>query len=68
MSRRITKLRFGQEVKYFNEPMLVLDVYPYIAYLKSTVNDEIICVNIGDLVMAGLEPSTPDIQLVYSGN
>lgn len=68
MKRTITRIRFGQEVTYLNKKMLVLDVYPYIAYLKDLSSEEVICVNLGDLVVAGLEPTTLEAQLLYSAS
>lgn len=57
MARRIINTRFGQEVTYNGKKMIVIDVYPHIAYLKDLATDEIICVCLGDLVTAGIEPS-----------
>lgn len=59
MGRSITRLRPGTEVRYFGHTCDVQDVYPHIAYLWDVVEQERICVCLGDLVMAGVEPSSP---------
>ena len=57
MSRMIIRTRFGQEVTYNGKKLIVIDVYPHIAYLKDPDTSEVICVSLGDLVIAGIEPS-----------
>lgn len=58
MARRITNLKLGQKVKYFDKSYIVTGLYPCIAYLTDDKNiNEVICVNVGDLVVAGIEPS-----------
>ena len=59
MERRITKLKQGTEVRYFDHKCYVDEVYSHIAYLHDTTTAEMFCVCLGDLVMAGLEPFSP---------
>lgn len=55
--RKITKLKAGKQVNYLGHTCIVNRVYPHIAYLKIVETGEVICVCLGDLVIAGLEPS-----------
>lgn len=64
MARRIQKLQLGKKIKYFDRECVVIDLYPHIAYLHDEKSDETLCVNLGDLVMAGLEASMP---MTYTG-
>lgn len=64
MARFITSLRLGQIVNYNNRKCMVVDIYPAIAYLKDTETDKVFCVCLGDLVIAGIEPS---MQIVIPG-
>ena len=60
MSRRIINTYAGQEVNYGGLRYRVTDVYSHIAYLKLIDDREDkppICLNLGDLVIAGIEPS-----------
>ena len=57
--RYITQIRFGQVVNYLNRKCMVMDVYRHIAYLRDIDTKQDICVGLGDLVVAGLEPSQP---------
>jgi len=57
--RRINNLEPFTEVRYFDDKYEVMRVYSHIAYLRNLKTNEEICVNLGDLVMAGLESSLP---------
>ena len=57
MGRCITNLRLGEEITYQGKRYIVQDLYPATAYLRNLMTDEVICVGVGDLVVAGLEPS-----------
>lgn len=57
MGRCITNLAIGEEITYYGKKYIVVDLYPATAYLRNTITDEIICVGVGDLVVAGIEPT-----------
>ena len=57
MGRRISSLVIGQQLDFYGKRYIVVDVYPYIAYLKGLSTDELLCVNLAELVIAGIEPS-----------
>lgn len=59
ISRRIWRTKVDQTVTYNNAKHSVIAVYPYTAYLKNLESEEVTCASIGDLVVAGLEPSLP---------
>lgn len=59
--RRITKLFPKMIVRYaskenVNQEYEVMKVYSYNADLRNTKTNEIVCVGVGDLVIAGIEP------------
>jgi hypothetical protein len=47
----------GQEIMYYQRPCTILRIYPYILYLRDEVTKKVECVNVGDLVMAGILPN-----------
>lgn len=57
--RRITNLKIFEEINYLGTRYQVVQLYPYIAYLKNLNTEEVMCVSLGDLVIAGLEASLP---------
>ena len=59
MARRITALKPGLEINYLSEKYTVQEVYTYMAYLRHNTTGQVICVDVGDLVVAGIEPSFP---------
>lgn len=68
MARHIQTLTLGKEIKYFDKQYVVTDLYPSIAYLtESKEPNETICVCLGDLVIAGVEPSMVSYIPKYNG-
>lgn len=59
MRRRIVNIKWGQVVTYMGRKYEVARTFTYIAYLRDVETKKVICVGVGDLVMAGLEPSLP---------
>lgn len=59
MGRRIMTLLPGKEITYMNEKYVVDKLYTYIAYLRHIDTGIVICVGVGDLVIAGIEPIYP---------
>lgn len=57
MGRRITNMYIGDEVMYGGTRHEVTQVYPYIVYLKNMDTKKEFCVCLGELVIAGLQPS-----------
>ena len=59
VTRVITQLAIGQQIRYYDKMYTVKDLYPFIAYLYNENENITICVNVGDLVIAGIEPMAP---------
>lgn len=60
MARTITNIKKGDDVEFKGRHHVVKRVYPGIAYLED--DDKVItCVCLGELVVAGLEPSAVNV-------
>lgn len=57
MGRHIVNMYIGDQVMYDGVRHEVTQVYPYIAYLKNLDTGKEFCVCLGELVIAGLQPS-----------
>lgn len=62
VSRRITNMYPGQKVKYNGKEYTVDKVYRNIIYLSNDKDPEPLCLGLGDLVIAGLQPSMISIR------
>lgn len=62
MSCRITNLYPGQKVNYNGKEYTVDKVYRNIIYLSNGKDLEPLCLGLGDLVVAGLQPSMISIK------
>lgn len=67
MGRQIMNLKRGGTIVYLGREVTVTALFPYTAQLRDAKTEEKFWVSLGDLVIAGIEPSVALTQTLPMG-